>query len=370
MYPHNFKDLDLKEPIQRALRKMGFAELTPIQSEAIPLLLQGRDVIGQAQTGTGKTAAFGVPMIEMINEEESSIQGLVLTPTRELAEQVAESLRSFSRYSSVKTAVIHGGDKLRAQIELLEKHVQVVVGTPGRLVDLVRKRALNLSEVKIVALDEADKMLELGFIRDIEYLLSKTPYVRQTSLWSATITTDVLELSTRYMRHPRKVLVSQDDVAQVNVDQYYVKVDRGQKKDALEKLLNNVASERAIIFCNTRESTEALAGILATDGYLITSLHGGYTQPQRDEAFENFKLRNVKYLVSTDVAGRGLDISGIPYIINYEVPEDPEVYFHRIGRTARIGEKGTSITFVEPEEEPSFQSIRSMTKTEIKEMKI
>jgi ATP-dependent RNA helicase DeaD len=368
--PRLFIDINLSESTQKALRKMGFTRLTPIQSEAIPLLLQGRDVIGQAQTGTGKTAAYGVPMIEVIDGKEPYIQGLVITPTRELAEQVSGSLKSLARYKDVNILVIHGGDKLSIQLELLNKQVQVVVGTPGRLVDLVRKRAIELSKVRVVALDEADKMLEMGFIRDIEYLLSKTPYVRQTSLWSATITPEVLELSTRYMRHPRKVLVSQEEVAQTNVDQYYIKVFKDQKKGVLEKLIRDFAPERAVIFCNTRESTEELAGILSSDGYLVASIHGGYTQSQRDEAIEYFKLRKVKYLVSTDLTGRGLDISGIPYIINYEVPEDPEVYFHRIGRTARIGESGTSVTLVEPEEEPSFQNIIGMTETKIKELKL
>ncbi len=367
---HLFEDLPLSPELQRGLKKMGFHTLTPIQAEAIPFLFQGRDVIGQAQTGTGKTAAFGVPMLMKMDITENYIQGLVLTPTRELAEQVFSHLKSYARYMYLRISVLHGGSNVYRQMEILEKSSpHLVVGTPGRIIELIKKRkTLDLSKVKVVVIDEADKMLERGFIRDIEFILSKIPYVRQTSLWSATLSSEILGLATRYMRHPRKVLVSKNEVAQTMVDQYYIRVISEAKEEVLYHLLKELVLDRAIIFCNTRESTDLLALKLQSEEYLAVSLHGSYTQSQRDEALRDFKLRKIKYLVSTDVAGRGLDILDIPHIINYDVPEDPEVYFHRIGRTGRMGETGMSITLVTSEDEPFFQRIIEMTDTKIKEM--
>ncbi|MCW4049859.1 MAG: DEAD/DEAH box helicase [Candidatus Bathyarchaeota archaeon] len=371
MEPTQFTDLKLSPELQRGLRRMRFHELSPIQAASIPILLQGRDVMGQAQTGTGKTGAFGVPLLMKIDPEAQHTQAIILAPTRELSDQISEHIRGFSRYMDLRIVTLHGGSNVHRQMEVLVKPAQVIVGTPGRIIDLIKKRrALDLSRVKTVVLDEADKMLEMGFIRDIEYILSKTPYVRQTSLWSATLSPAVLSLSTRYMRHPRKVLVSRDEVAQINVDQYYVDVEVETKLETLYDLLNNLDADRAIIFCNTRESTEALAETLISEGYRVGVLHGRFTQKEREDVVREFKLRRVKYLVSTDVASRGLDISGITHIINYEVPEDSEVYFHRIGRTARMGETGVSITFVTPEDDTYFDKVMDMTKTEIKHMTI
>ncbi|MBN2336179.1 DEAD/DEAH box helicase [Candidatus Bathyarchaeota archaeon] len=366
--PMFFRDLPLSPELQRGLQRMSLDRLTLIQEQSLRLLLEGRDVIGQAQTGTGKTAAFGVPMLAAVDPFKSYTQGLVLCPTRELSEQVASHMRRYARYLDARVITLHGGSNVIRQLEVLEKPAHVVVGTPGRLVDLVRRRkALDLSRVGVVVVDEADKMLELGFIGDVEWIISKTPFVRQTSLWSATLSPEVLSLATRYMRHPRKVLVSRDEVAQLDVDQYYMAVDADAKLETLYGIFNGLDADRGIVFCNTRESVDQLSQALKAEGYLIESLHGGYTQPQRRIVFRDYQLGKIRYVVATDVASRGLDIRGITHIINYEVPEDPEVYFHRIGRTARMGEKGVSITLVSPEEDIYFEKVLEMTDSEVKE---
>jgi ATP-dependent RNA helicase DeaD len=360
MEPLKFTDLPLSPELQKGVRKMGFRKLTPIQAEAIPLLLKGRDVIGQAQTGTGKTAAFGLPMLMRTNKDEPFTQGLVITPTRELAEQITEHMRRYTRYTDIRIVVIHGGRSIKDQVNILYKPAHIIIGTPGRLLDLVKKRVLDLSSIKAVVIDEADKMLEMGFIGSIDSIISRTPYVRQTSLWSATLDEEVLSLTTRYMRHPRKVIISRDEVAQENVEQYIIPV-RDDKLSTLYKLLNKIEVMRGIIFLNTREATDRLTGILKKEGYLIQGIHGGYTQVQRDQVLEDFKLNKFNWLVSTDLASRGLDIQGIECIINYEVPEDPEIYFHRIGRTARKGETGISYTLMNPYEEILWNRIMNIT---------
>jgi len=361
-----FEDLPLSPEMLRGLGRMRLERLTPIQAAAMPLLLEGRDVMGQAQTGTGKTAAFGVPMLMKVDTSNPCTQGLVLCPTRELSEQVSGHIRGYARYLDTRVVTLHGGSNVHRQIEVLGKSAHVVVGTPGRLMDLMRRKALDLSRVRVVAVDEADKMLELGFIGDVEWILGATPFVRQTSLWSATLNPEVLHLSVRYMRHPRKVLVSRDEVAQINVSQYYAPVE-GSRVETLYGVLNALDARRGIIFCNTRETVDALAETLKREGYLVEALHGGYTQSQRSAVFRDYKLGKIRYVVATDVASRGLDIRGVTHIINYEVPEDPEVYFHRIGRTARKGEKGVSITLVSPEEAILWERVREMTETEVTE---
>jgi ATP-dependent RNA helicase DeaD len=363
-----FDELPLSPEILKGIRKMGFWEMTPIQIEAIPLLLEGRDVIGQAQTGTGKTAAFGIPMLAQIDIDDPSTQGLVMAPTRELADQIAAHIRGVAKYTKARVMCFHGGGEMERQIGLLRYPAHIVVGTPGRLLDLTRKKkALNLGGVKVAVIDEADKMLEMGFIREMRDILSQLPFVRQTSLWSATITDDILEISTRYMRHPRKVIVSREEIAQENVEQYMVSVSDENRVASLLKILNKVDVDRGFIFCNTRETVDTLTETIQKEGYLVEAIHGGFNQTQRDQAFTKLQKRQVRFLISTDVASRGLDIKGISHIINYEVPEDPEVYYHRIGRTARIGAEGKSITLVSEAELPYWEEVREMTGTPIKE---
>jgi ATP-dependent RNA helicase DeaD len=364
-----FDELSLNSEILKGIRKMGFREMTPIQVETIPLLLEGRDVIGQAQTGTGKTAAFSIPMLAQIDSETPVTQGLILAPTRELAEQITAHIRGLAKYTDLRIMCFHGGGNLNRQIGLLRHPAHVIVATPGRLLDLLRQRTtLDLGNVKVSVIDEADKMLEMGFIKEVRDILSKLPYVRQTSLWSATITDDILEISTRYMRHPRKVIVSKGEIAQENVDQYIVWVNEDDRLNVLFKILNRIDVDRGFIFCNTRESVEELAEHLKKEGYLIEALHGGFTQVQRDQAFMKLLKRQVRFLVATDLASRGIDIKGITHIINYEVPENPEIYFHRIGRTARMGEAGKAITLVSNDDLSFWEEIKKMTETSIKTM--
>jgi ATP-dependent RNA helicase DeaD len=354
--------------VLRSIEELGFENLFPIQAQAIMPLLEGRDVIGQAQTGTGKTAAFGVPMVERLNPETQKVQGLVLVPTRELAVQVAENIGFFAKYAKLRVLAVYGGEPIGRQIRALQSGVQIVVGTPGRVIDLLERRILNLASVKVLVLDEADRMLDMGFIDDIEYILSRVPSNRQTSLFSATIDKTVMNVCNRYMKNPEKILVSKDEIALTQMKQYYVVVNPYSKFETLCNILDENHIERAIIFCKTRRDTSTLADNLRRRGYNAEPLHAGFTQPQRDFVINSFRGGKLKLLVATDVAARGLDIQGITHIINYDVPLDALVYFHRIGRTARMGGEGTAITLVGYGELTEFNGIRALTKTTIEEI--
>ncbi len=368
MQKQYFEDLPLSSKVMKGIEELGFSNLFPIQAEAIIPMLEGQDVIGQAKTGTGKTAAFGIPLIERLNPNSGNIQGLVLEPTRELARQVAEHISHLGKYASFKTLPIYGGESLETQIEMLKKGVHVVVGTPGRIIDHIKRGTLNLLSVKIVVLDEADRMLDMGFIDDIEYILSKTPEDRQTSLFSATIDHAVLNICNRYMKNPEKILVSKDEIAPLQIDQHYMVVNPANKFRILCSILEENYVERAIIFCRTRKYTSILAENLRRQGYDAKPLHAGFTQSQRNSVVNSFKRGNLKLLVATDIAARGLDIQGITHIINYDVPLDALVYFHRIGRTARVGNDGTAITLVGYGEITQFNRIKDLTKTTIEEL--
>jgi ATP-dependent RNA helicase DeaD len=304
----------------------------------------------------------------MMDASEEHIQGLVMAPTRELAQQVALMIRRFARYTGVKVQVVCGGENINKQITGLGEGAHVLVGTPGRLIHLIKRRAIDLSHVKVAVVDEADKMLEMGFIEDIGFILSRTPFVRQTSMWSATLTPEIIGYARRYMVSPQEVLLSQDEVAQPLVDQYYVKVKPEEKLQRLMELIRGRDIDQAVIFCNTRESADELAQKLTEAGVPMEVLHGKHTQSMRRQVMDAFKLRTLKIIVATDVAGRGLDIQGVSHIFNYEVPQDSEVYFHRVGRTGRMEEKGTSVTLVTDEDEPYFEAIKAMTGIKIKEL--
>jgi ATP-dependent RNA helicase DeaD len=363
-----FRDFPLKAEVLKAIEDLGFEELFPIQAQAICPLLEGKDVIGQAQTGTGKTAAFGVPMVEKLNPELRKVQGLVLVPTRELAVQVAQQMSLFGKYAKLKVLAVYGGEPIGKQVRELANGVHIVVGTPGRLIDLIERGILNLSCVKILVLDEADRMLDMGFIEDIEFILRRTPSNRQTSLFSATIDKTVMNVCNRYMRNPAKILVSKDEIALTQMKQFYTIVNQQAKFEALGKILQEEHVDKAIIFCRTRRDTSRLTDQLCRKGYRAQALHAGFTQPQRDRAINDFRSGRLSLLVATDVAARGLDIQGITHIINYDVPMDPPVYFHRIGRTARMGGEGTAITLVSYGELSDFNNIKAMTKTAIEEV--
>jgi len=363
-----FEDLPLSQEVMNGIEKLGFRNLFPIQAQAIIPLLEGKDVIGQSQTGTGKTAAFGVPMVERLDPRNNGVQGLVLEPTRELAIQVAEHISKISKYTSFKILPIYGGEPIQKQISALKKGIHIVIGTPGRIIDHLKRGTLNLASVKIVVLDEADRMLDMGFIDDIEFILSKVPRDRQTSLFSATIDQSVMDVCDRYMKRPKKILVSKDEIALTQIEQYYTIVNPKYKFRVLCKLLEENHIERAIIFCKTRIGTNILAGKLRRRGYNAKPLHGGLTQPQRDFVTNSFRKGRFKLLVATDVAARGLDIQGITHIINYDIPLDALVYFHRIGRTARMGGEGTAITLVGYGERAELERIRALTNTRIEKL--
>jgi len=368
MQIENFEDLPLTPEIMKGIEELGFSNLFPIQAQAIIPLLEGKDVIGQAQTGTGKTAAFGIPMVERVNPNIKRVQGLVLAPTRELAIQVAQHISRFSRYSSLKVLPVYGGEPINKQIRALERGVHIVVGTPGRLIDHLRRGTLNLSSTKVVVLDEADRMLDMGFIDDINYILSRVPEDRQLSLFSATIDQSVMNVCHRYMRNPEKILVSKDEIALTQLNQYYMLVNPRNKLEYLLDILKRNNMGKAIIFCNTRRGTDWLAHKLNRYGYDAKSLHGGFTQAQRDRVSNSFRNGKLKLLIATDVAARGLDIQGITHIINYDIPLDALVYFHRIGRTARMGNDGTAITLVGYGEMAELSKIKTLTKTNIEEL--
>jgi ATP-dependent RNA helicase DeaD len=368
MQTQYFKDLPLSVQVLKSIEELGFSNLFPIQAQAIIPLLEGKDVIGQAQTGTGKTAAFGIPMIERINSRINGVQGLVLVPTRELAVQVAQHIGQLAKYARLKVLPVYGGDSIERQVQALRSGVQIVVGTPGRVIDLLERRILTLASVKVVVLDEADRMLDMGFIEDIEYILSRVPSDRQTSLFSATIDQSVMNVCNRYMKNPEKILVSKDEIALTQMNQYYIIVNSRDKLKALCRVLDENHIDRAIIFCRTRTETSLLADELRSRGYDAKPLHAGFTQPQRDLVMNLFRNRKLKLLIATDVAARGLDIQGITHIINYDVPLDALVYFHRIGRTARVGGEGTAITLVSYGELSDFNNIKALTKTTIEKL--
>ena len=363
-----FKDLPLSEEVMKGIEELGFRSLFPIQAQAIMPLLRGNDVIGQAQTGTGKTAAFGIPMIERLNPIIKNVQGLILEPTRELATQVAQHISQLSKHVPFNVLPIYGGESIQNQIYALGNGVQIVVGTPGRIIDHLKRRTLNLASVRIVVVDEADRMLDMGFVEDVEYILSNVPTNRQTSLFSATIDRTVMDLCNRYMRNPEKILVSKDEIALTQMKQYYMVINPANKFEILCDVLSEKQMHKGIIFCRTREGTSKLANGLRLRGYDAKPLHAGFTQAQRDFVVNSFRNGRLKLLVATDVAARGLDFEGVTHVINYDVPLDALVYFHRIGRTARMGGDGTAITLVSYGEQAEFDNIKALTKTSIEEL--
>ncbi len=360
-----FYELGLSESVIRATVTMGFEETTPIQELAIPIAMEGRDIIGQAQTGTGKTAAFGIPMIEKINASSSKIEGIVIAPTRELAVQVAEELNTIGQFKGIRALPIYGGQDIQRQIRALKNRPQIIVATPGRLMDHMRRRLIKLEDILVAVLDEADEMLNMGFIEDIENILSEVPKDRQTMLFSATMPAPIKELARRFMIEPELIRIKAKEVTVSATEQRYIQLHERQKFDALCLLLDIQSPEAAIVFGRTKRRVDELFDGLKKRGYSAEAIHGDLTQAKRDSVMRNFKEGFTEVLVATDVAARGLDISGVTHVYNFDIPQDPDSYVHRIGRTGRAGNAGSAMTFVTPREVGHMSIIEQTIKRKI-----
>lgn len=363
-----FKDLRVSDPVMKALEKMGFEEATPIQSETIPHVLEGNDVIGQAQTGTGKTAAYGIPMIQHFDENMRKIQGLVVAPTRELAIQVAEEINRLSKFTSIRALAVYGGQQMGRQIRALKDGPQIVVATPGRLLDHMRRKTIRIENVKTAVLDEADEMLDMGFIDDIRDILKGIPEERQTLLFSATIPKEIRDIAANLMKNPHEIRVKAKAMTVENIDQYFVEVPDKFKFDTLTNHLDIHAPKLAIIFSRTKKRVDEITDGLQARGFRAEGIHGDLTQGKRMNVLEKFKGGRVEVLVATDVAARGLDISDVTHVYNFDIPQDPESYVHRIGRTGRAGKNGEAISFVTPREIPHLREIEKVTKSKMERL--
>jgi ATP-dependent RNA helicase DeaD len=360
-----FADLGLSESSLHALQDVGYEQPSPIQEQAIPVLMEGRDMIGQAQTGSGKTAAFGLPMIEHVDPAEKEVQALVLTPTRELCIQVTQALRTYGSRKGVDVVAVFGGAPIRSQQAQLRDGGQIVVGTVGRVLDLIQRASLILHSCRFVVLDEADEMLDLGFLEDVERILGITPNSRQTALFSATMPPPIRALADRYLYDPVTVKVKNATLTVDSVEQFSVDVKPGDKADTLVDVLRAERPDQAIVFTRTKIRCDQLYRKLRDRGMNVRALHGDMSQGQRDGVMLAFKGGRVPILVATDVAARGLDISTVTHVINFDVPVSPDIYVHRIGRTGRVGRSGRAITFIEPRQTRELAAIERHIKTEI-----
>ena len=342
-----YDELNLSPEIMKALSKKGYERATPVQSGAIPYFMEGRDVIAKAPTGTGKTFAFGIPMVEHTDPEGTDVTGLVLAPTRELAIQIQEELRDLCEFKEgVRTVVLYGGAPIEKQIKQLKNHPQIVVATPGRLMDHMKRRTVRLDHVETVVLDEADRMLDMGFIRDVTRILDQIKSRKNIGMFSATISREVMDISWVYQRDPVEITVQADQQNKPDIDQYRVEVDRGAKAELLLQLIEHGGYERAIAFCNTKNMTDRLTGLLRMGGVKCEAIHGDIQQSVREKTLQRFREGKLQVLVATDVAARGLDIDDVDAVFNYDVPDENEYYVHRIGRTGRAKRHGVAYTFV------------------------
>ncbi|TAN45785.1 MAG: DEAD/DEAH box helicase [Nitrospirae bacterium] len=365
----NFEDFLLSKETMKAVSELGFEEPTPIQISAIPQIMKGVDVIGQALTGTGKTAAFGIPIIETCVKGKKPT-AIILEPTRELAVQVSQELFKIGKYRKVTVLPVYGGKSIEMQIKDIHRGVDVIVGTPGRVIDHINRKTISLAAIKTVVLDEADEMLNMGFIEDIETILKTTPPERQTLLFSATMPQPILDISKRYMSNPQKIKVNPKDVVVPKIKQVFYEVRESEKVYALSRLLDVEAPDLAIVFCHTKREVDEVSGKLQETGYNADALHGDYSQAQRDEVMKKFKTGRLDVLVATDVAARGLDIQNVTHVINFSIPQNPDSYIHRIGRTGRAGKSGIAITLVTPREYRSLRLIEKTAKTVIDKKKL
>lgn len=367
----SFASLGLSEERTRHLASLGFTEPTQIQAQAIPHLLSGRDVIGQAQTGTGKTAAFSLPLIEQVDPHNQAVQALILTPTRELAVQVSQALRSFRVDRSLQILAVYGGQSIERQRQRLKKGVQIVVGTPGRILDLLNRKALDLHQMSWLVLDEADEMLNMGFIQDVETILSKTPGERQTAFFSATMAPEIRELATKFLQTPATVTVKAAKTSPKQIQQVAYVVPKGWNKvRALQPILEMEDPETALIFVRTRRTAADLTRQLQAAGHSVDEYHGDLNQSQRERLLMRFRQRQVRWVVATDIAARGLDVEDLTHVINFELPDSSESYVHRIGRTGRAGKAGVAISIVHPLEKYRLRRIEKHLKQSITFAKI
>lgn len=361
-----FEDMEFSQEIKKAVSDMGFEEASPIQSQAIPYILEGKDVIGQAQTGTGKTAAFGIPILEMCDEENRQLQAIVLCPTRELCIQVAEEISKLAKYKkNVYILPVYGGQPIERQIKALKKGVQIVIGTPGRVIDHLNRHTLKPGNINMVVLDEADEMFDMGFRDDIELILGKMPEDRQTVFFSATMPQEIMSFAKKFQKNPEIIKVVHKELTVPKVEQYYFELKPNMKTEILCRLIDIYNPKLSLVFCNTKRKVDELVLELQGRGYFADGLHGDLKQTQRDKVMSTFRSGNIDILVATDVAARGIDVDDVDIVFNYDIPQDEEYYVHRIGRTARAGREGTAFSFVVGRDIYKLKDIQKYTKTKI-----
>ena len=365
-----FEDFSLSNSVAEAIKELGFTTPTPVQQESIPQLLIGRDLIGQAQTGTGKTLAFAIPIVERINHSKRFVQAIVLTPTRELAIQVAKEFEKIGKYKRTSVISIYGGQPIKKQLAHLRKGVHIVVGTPGRVIDHLRRGTLNLKSVRFTVLDEADRMLDMGFIDDMKFILAKIPQNSQKMMFSATMPSEITWLAKRYIKDPVEVKLSNDTLTVPQTKQIFYEVKEFYKFNVLCKLINSETDGLFLVFRRTKSGVDELTAALNAKGYNVRGIHGDYSQSEREKVMRHFRNGHVDILVATDVAARGLDIIGITHVVNYDIPQDPEIYIHRIGRTGRAGNEGIAITFITHWEYTELKRIQALSNVKIERASI
>lgn len=366
-----FSDLILSKEVLQAIDDMGFESPSEVQEATIPLILEGRDVLAQAQTGTGKTASFGIPMIEGIEDKSLDLQGLVLVPTRELARQVSDELKKLAKYKKfINIVPIYGGADMSKQLRDLKKGADIVVGTPGRVMDHMKRKTIVLDGLKFLTLDEADEMFDMGFRDDMKTIIEKTNPHRKTLFFSATFDNDIKEFSRLYQVDPEKVIIEKKELTAEKIEQFYLELNRNMKTEILNRLILIHKPKKSIIFCNTKRMVESLEVEIAQRGYKVDSLHGDMRQSSRDNVMKKFRNGTIDVLIATDVAARGLDVSDIDLVFNYDLPQQAEYYVHRIGRTARAGKKGASFTFVTSKDYPKFREIEKYANIKMEKIKL
>lgn len=366
-----FEDLNISQNVKRALKEIRYNEMTDIQKQAIPFILEGRDVIGQSQTGTGKTASFSLPMIDKVDKNLKKVQAIVLCPTRELAIQVTHAVRRYLKYEdSIKCMAIYGGESIDRQILGLKKGVQIIIGTPGRMIDHIKRRTIRLNNVKMVILDEADEMLNMGFEEDIERILKDVPENRQTVLFSATMSKRILEISKKYLNKPKNIKIEAKELTVEKIRQEAIEVKAKMKDEATCRILEVMQPNKAVVFCNTKKKVDSLIDVLKSKGYKAECLHGDIKQSQRDRIMKSFRKGDINILVATDVAARGIDVRKLELVINYDIPQELEYYVHRIGRTGRNGNQGVAYTFYTGKEKSRIREIEKYANTKMIEGKI